>query len=132
MNREQLQAAKAHASKLAEQIAGPGARLDDIPPFLLEVARRYASAPGCEHLVRSPAQPMILNVYVPAWSCERCAYPLMAAQLGRDAVEDYTCDGCRRYLPDDPKSLAVIRLENMVIPLSLCTACRERSETREE
>lgn len=125
MNPDQARAAELHAQKLAVQMVEefPFTR-HDVPPWLEAIIRQYESAPTCEHLARTPAQPAVLNVYLPAWTCVGCAPASMASVTG---TEDYMCDGCRRYLPDEGKYFAVMHWSFAIVPLALCQRCNDRA-----
>lgn len=98
-------------------------------PFVEELLDAYCH-PGvrrCAHLQANVAQTWTLCLPRTdlGWLCGKCSTTIAPAVrndwLGD--VEEQTCDRCRRYLPNQPLTVAMLRQDIFVIVASLCGAC---------
>lgn len=127
---DQIEAATAQARQRFATALGlpPDRYTRGSSPFLDEFLDRYMTpdTPRCAHLRARPIQPAYLALPFAAWRCQECMSAL-AAQRPRpraDEIEEYTCDRCRRYLPTEELTPAVLRQDMWIVAASLCARCK--------
>jgi hypothetical protein len=90
----------------------------------------------CEHLAKTPAQPMYVTPYERFFRCQRCFEQDGLAQetarrVGKmrtfGAIEEGTCDRCRTYVGDH-LTATMVRLSHCAIVMGLCSTCVAKTE----
>jgi hypothetical protein len=79
----------------------------------------------CDHLRVQPAQTWNMSLGDPGWLCEECMLrrhqDLFAGRWRLSAIEDFTCDICRRYVRDILP--LVLRVDIYVMRGGCCQRC---------
>lgn len=85
---------------------------------------RHGDGPRCPHLDARPIQPWHLLPGEGTWRCRSCMRRWgQANRAPFDAVEEFTCDRCRRYIPSGPLEPTVVRQDYWVVFCGLCPRC---------
>lgn len=136
---EQAEAAVRHARRNVATALGvpdePSPR--GVSALFEELWARHGDDPRCRHLDARPLQPWNLFPASRVWRCGPCQGTWSAQQRATraaglpilDAVEEFTCDRCRRYVPADPLQPTVIRQDFWVIVCALCRRCTRAAQS---
>lgn len=102
-------------------------------PFLNELLDTHCrpDTPRCRHLTARPVQVWMMALPYPRWRCRPCMAEFGQTQRARQLAtghnlghtEEHTCDRCRRYLPGQRLTPAVLRQDLWVLIGSLCADC---------
>ncbi len=141
MNHDQFEAAIIEARLKCNQALGlPSDHrgTTESSPFAEELFDLHADDSRCQHLAAVPVQPWYWTAAA-GWLCGPCtrvasgrAHALGPAKVHALAgLEDFICDGCRRYVAGALQS-AVIRIGHVIMACGLCDDCVRRATARKD